>query len=388
MNPVTLDEDETMNLKPFLSFSERSIADLDAWQDQGGKIAGVYCIYAPNELIRAAGIVPVSLCGKKQAPIKDAEKELPASFCPLVKSSYGYAVTDTCPFFQFSDILIAETTCDGKKKMYELMGKLKPLHLMHLPHTQEPEAVLEYWLRALHRLEDFLFQCSGIKVSDQALHDQIVQQNEIRKALWDISVLAADRQSPLTASDMLAIQESKSFCVNPAGYLEQLITLKRELEEFLRQPGLAAPGGIRILLTGCPVGKGSDKVIQIAQELGARIVSMENCTGLKGMTLAVDETIDPYEAIARRYLKIPCSCMTPNPLRPESIREMADLFQADAVLDLTWTGCHTYNAESFTLQQFVEDQLELPFLHIETDYSESDQGQLKTRIEALVELSG
>ncbi|SDU45457.1 double-cubane-cluster-containing anaerobic reductase [Desulfobacula phenolica] len=376
-----------MNLKPFLAFSELSIADLDAWQNQGGKTAGVYCIYAPDELIRAAGIVPVSLCGKKQTPIKDAERELPASLCPLIKSSYGYAVTDTCPFFSFSDILIAETTCDGKKKMYELMGELKPLHLMHLPHTQKGAAPLRYWMDSLKELENFLFECSGVKVTKEGLHNQIRQQNEIRKALWDISVLAADRRSPLTATEMLAIQESKSFCVHPETYLAQLTSLKSDMEDFFNQPDLPDQDGTRILLTGCPVGKGSDKVIRIAQDLGARIVSMENCSGLKGMTLAVDETGDPHEAIARRYLKIPCSCMTPNPNRPESIREMADLFKVDAVLDMTWLGCHTYNAESSTLQRFVEDNLHLHFLHIETDYSESDEGQLRTRIEALIELS-
>ncbi|CCK82181.1 double-cubane-cluster-containing anaerobic reductase [Desulfobacula toluolica] len=376
-----------MNLKPFLAFSELSIADLDAWQNQGGKTAGVYCIYAPDELIRAAGIVPVSLCGKKQTPIKDAERELPASLCPLIKSSYGYAVTDTCPFFSFSDILIAETTCDGKKKMYELMGELKPLHLMHLPHTQKGAAPLRYWMDSLKELENFLFECSGVKVTKEGLHNQIRQQNEIRKALWDISVLAADKRSPLTATEMLAIQESKSFCVHPETYLAQLTSLKSDMEDFFNQPDLPDQDGTRILLTGCPVGKGSDKVIRIAQDLGARIVSMENCSGLKGMTLAVDETGDPHEAIARRYLKIPCSCMTPNPNRPESIREMADLFKIDAVLDMTWLGCHTYNAESTTLQRFVEDNLHLHFLHIETDYSESDEGQLRTRIEALIELS-
>ena len=376
-----------MNLKPFLSFSEVSIAELDEWKSQGRKIAGIYCIYAPNELIRAAGIVPVGLCGKKQAPIKDAERELPASLCPLIKSSYGYAMTDTCPFFNFSDILVAETTCDGKKKMYELMKELKPLHLMHLPHTQEGDAALAYWMDGLKELERFLFECSGVAVTEESLQHQIRQQNDIRKALWDISILAADPRSPLTAMEMLAVQESKSFCVHPETYLAHLTTLKSELETFLSQPELPDQGGVRILLTGCPVGKGSDKVIRIAQHLGARIVTMENCSGLKGMTLAIDETGDPREAIARRYLKIPCSCMTPNPNRVESIREMAELFKVDAVLDMTWLGCHTYNAESTILQRFVEDTLGLNFLHIETDYSESDEGQLQTRIEALIEIS-
>ncbi|SDL37754.1 Benzoyl-CoA reductase/2-hydroxyglutaryl-CoA dehydratase subunit, BcrC/BadD/HgdB [Maridesulfovibrio ferrireducens] len=376
-----------MNLKPFISFSELSIAELDAWQEEGNKIAGVYCIYAPNELIRAAGVVPVSLCGKKQDPIKEAERELPVSLCPLIKSSYGYAITDTCPFFSFSDILIAETTCDGKKKMYELMSKLKPLHLMHLPHTQTGTAPLKYWMDGLRELEKFLFECSGIKVTEEELHNQIVIQNKIRRELYNLAVLAADERSPLNAKEMLTVQESKSFVVHPEKYLASLTTLRTELEEYLKQPDLSINRGLRILMTGCPMGKGSDKAIVIAEELGARVVCMENCSGLKGVTLSVDETGDPYEALARRYLQVPCSCMTPNPHRPESIKEMVDIFKVDAVVDMTWLGCHTYNAESTTLRRFVEEELELPFLHIETDYSDSDIEQLRTRIEAFVELS-
>ncbi|CAG36095.1 conserved hypothetical protein [Desulfotalea psychrophila LSv54] len=378
---------DNMNLKAFTSFSELSIAELDAHQQAGGKIAGVYCIYAPNELIRAAGIVPVSLCGKKQQPIKDAERDLPASLCPLIKSSYGYAITDSCPFFSFSDILIAETTCDGKKKMYELMGKIKPMHLMHLPHTQQGSAPLQYWRDGLEELKQFLTDCSGIEVKEEVLHQQIVLQNKIRHELYNLSLLAADKRSPLTARDMLAVQESKSFTVYPEKYLAQLICLHTELEEHLQEEGLPERNGIRLLLTGCPVGIGSDKVIQIAEELGARVVCMENCSGLKGMTMPVTETGDPYLALAERYLQIPCSCMTPNPNRAKSIKEMVKAFEVDAILDMTWLGCHTYNAESTTLQRTIEEETGLPFLHIETDYSESDEGQLRTRIEALIELA-
>jgi len=374
-------------IAPFKSFSEQSIADLDAWQEQGGKIAGIYCVYAPTELIRAAGLVPVGLCGKKQAPIKDAEQDLPASFCPLIKSSYGYAITDTCPFFSFSDVLVAETTCDGKKKMYELMGRLKPLHLMHLPHTQVGQAALDYWIAALKDLEDFLTQASGIGVTADSLASQIRDQNQIRQALLEVALLAADPRSPVSARDMLTVQESKGFCVSVEKYLDHLTQLKSGLKAFLAQPDLPMHPGARILLTGCPVGKGSEKAITIIEGLGARVVCMENCSGLKGMSLAVDETCDPYEALARRYLEIPCSCMTPNPNRTSDLRQMAVQFKVDAVVDLTWLGCHTYNGESLAIQTLVEDELDLPFLHIETDYSESDTEQLKTRIEALIELS-
>ena len=376
-----------MGIKHFVNFSELSIADMEAWKDAGGKIAGVYCIYAPTELIRAAGVAPVSLCGKKQDPIKEAERELPPSLCPLIKSSYGYAINGTCPFFSASDVLVAETTCDGKKKMYELMGRLKPLHLMHLPHTQVGGAALEYWLHAQRDLAAFLTDCSGVAVTEDALRAQIAEQNAIRAELSRVALLAADDRSPLTAANLLAVQESKSFSVYPEKYLAALTGLRRDLESFLAQPGHPARSGMRVLLTGCPAGKGSDKLIRIIEELGARVVCMENCSGLKGLTLAVDEDGDPWEALARRYLQIPCSCMTPNPNRLDSLRELAELYRTDAVIDLTWLGCHTYNAESTTIKRFVEAELGLPFLHVETDYSASDTEQLRTRVEAFIELS-
>ena len=306
---------------------------------------------------------------------------------PACASSYGYAITDTCPFFSFSDFLVAETTCDGKKKMYELMGTLKPLHLMHLPHTQVGQAALDYWIAAFKALEEFLVSASGHSVTPEGLRSQIREQNQIRRVLLEVALLAADPRSPMTAQEMLAVQESKSFCVFPEKYLQHLTRLKSGLENFLAQPALPEHRGVRILLTGCPVGKGSDKVINIIEDLGARVVCMENCSGLKGMSLAVDETGDPHEALARRYLQIPCSCMIPNPNRMSDLRQMAVQFKADAVVDLTWLGCHTYNGESFAVQTLVEEELALPFLHIETDYSESDLEQLKTRIEALMELS-
>ena len=121
-------------LEYFQRFGEQSLLQLDEVSRSGRKVVGIYCTFAPAELVWAAGAIPVGLCGKKEAPIAEAEKTLPVNLCPLIKSSYGYAVTDTCPFFAASDFLIGETTCDGKKKMFELLGRIKPLFLLQLPY--------------------------------------------------------------------------------------------------------------------------------------------------------------------------------------------------------------------------------------------------------------
>lgn len=124
-------------LKEFEDLREKNVMAIKNAKENGRKIAGMYCLYSPKEIIMAAGAIPVPLCGTRQDPIPAAEKVFPRNLCPLIKSSYRFAATDTCPYFRFSDILIAETTCDGKKKMYELLGQLKPLHLLQLPQKRQ-----------------------------------------------------------------------------------------------------------------------------------------------------------------------------------------------------------------------------------------------------------
>ena len=96
-------------------------AAITSVHEQGKKFVGVYCVFAPQELIVAADAVPVTLCSTREEPIADGEKYLPRNFCPLIKSSYGFAITGKCAFFNNSEFIIGETTCDGKKKMFELM---------------------------------------------------------------------------------------------------------------------------------------------------------------------------------------------------------------------------------------------------------------------------
>ena len=109
-------------------------------KEQGGRVAGVFCTFTPYEILDAAGFLPVSLCGMSDEVIPAAEAHLPKNLCPLIKSSYGFAVSQKCPYTYFADLIVGETTCDGKKKMYELLGKLKKTYILHLPQGDDPEA--------------------------------------------------------------------------------------------------------------------------------------------------------------------------------------------------------------------------------------------------------
>ena len=127
----------------FEEFGEKkreAFLEIKEYKDKGIPVIGMYCAYFPTELAMAVGAIPVGLCSFANETIPAAERDLPKSMCPLVKSSYGFAISDRCPFFHFADLVIGETTCDGKKKMYEYMSDFKDVFVMELPNYRLPGA--------------------------------------------------------------------------------------------------------------------------------------------------------------------------------------------------------------------------------------------------------
>ena len=143
----------------------------------------------------------------------------------------------------------------------------------------------------------------------------------------------------------------------------------------------------RILITGCPIGGATEKVIRAVEDNGGIVVTFENCSGAKSIDKMVDEDAeDIYDAIARRYLNIGCSVMTPNPNRLELLGRLIDEYQVDGVVDMILQACHTYNVETNTIRKFVTGEKGIPYISVETDYSQADIGQLNTRLAAFVEM--
>lgn len=230
---------------------------------------------------------------------------------------------------------------------------------------------------------------TGQKLDRDNLRFQIKVHNKIRKLVRKLSRFAASERVPLSGLDMLTVMETKSFYVYPDKYMDLLEEYIAEMESIAAS-GFTPfePDAPRILLTGCPLGKGSEKVLRLIEECGGAVVCIENCTGVKGLDLLVDEEEkDPFLALARRYLQIPCSCMTPNSGRLLLLDGLVSEFSVDGVVDLTWQCCHTYNIESRVVGDAMEKGRGLPFLHVETDYSNSDVEQLRTRIEAFLEMA-
>ena len=355
-------------------------------QKQGSKIVGVYCAFTPKEIISAAGAIPVALCAGSQTPISTAEQHLPRNLCPLVKASYGHALEESCPYFNSCDYLLADVTCDGKKKMFELLAKIKPLHLLHLPQTSENSEALDYWKNELYKIKAILENLTGNIITDESLKKQINLYNRYRSAVMKIFELNKRKIPLVYGSEIDAITGAMGFDCNIEDRIKEIdaaaeiISRRADDEQFLNK----IKNKPKIVITGCPTT--NKKVFDLIEECGAVIVAMENCGGQKTASLPVDENRDPMTALAERYLKIPCPCMTPNNTRLELIGDLVRDYHADGVLELTWQGCHTYNIEAYQVKEYVTEKCRKPYIQIETDYSKNDSGQIKTRVEAFLEM--
>ncbi len=359
---------------------------LEMAKDEGKKVVGWLCSYFPTELPLAAGAIPVGLCGTTSEPIEAAEKVLPADQCPMVKATYGRSVGNTCPIFPLADCIVGETTCDGRKKMYELLAREKPMHVMDLPQKPDEAEALEHWTHEVRKLKDFLGRQLGVAITDENLRRAIRDVNKERRLMKEIYACRKHHPVPIMGADLVGLTTALNYTVDREEYRNNLAAVLAELQRRIRDKEYACgPERPRVLWTGLGNSLGCDKVLRLVEECGAVVVCQEGCGGVTRSDNLVDETKDPLEAIAERYLRVTCACMTPNDVRFEQIDRLIREYAIEGVLDLTWQSCHAFNIESHRVSEIVKGKHGLPFLHIVTDYSQSDIGTLRVRVEGFIE---
>ncbi|MFC1652257.1 double-cubane-cluster-containing anaerobic reductase [Planctomycetota bacterium] len=350
-----------------------------AAQAQGKPIVGIMCEYTPRELIMAAGGVPVCLCGGSAETVTLAEEVLPANLCPLIKSTFGYTINQANPFLEMADLIVAETTCDGKKKMYELLADTKPMFVLELPQKQGDDDAFEHWVKELRKFRTELEQRFQVTITEKNIRQAIGTMNRERQLRRDLATLMLSDTPPLTGRQLLDFKSSIS------GIAADLEQYERAMQIFQKKDGTTAQP-LRVLLTGVPIVHGAERVLEIIEAAGGLVVAMDNCTGLKPIWEDVDESAnDPILALAEKYFHIPCSVMTRNDRRLDLIRDLTNRYRPDCVIDLIWQACLTYDVESHRIKCLADEELHLPYLRIETDYSPSDSARIKLRVEALFE---
>ena len=352
----------------------------------GKKVVGTLCLFVPDEIILAAGADRVILCGGKNDTVSIAEQYLPRNICPLVKSSFGSIINDgcsgvrSCSQFGLVDMVVAENTCDSKKKMYELLEDYVPTYVLDLPQRPDSPEAINYFLEELNKFKSVMERLTGNKVTVEQLKKEITSLNETRQLLHRLYDLRKVDPPLISGLDVLKVMQKQYFLSKDE--------LKKSLRMFIDEAEQVEADWAhkpRIMISGCPMAGGNTKVPEIIESKGGVIVAEESCTGTRSFWELVDEDKDPMLALAERYIRIPCSCMTPNERRIDSILELAREFKVDGVVYYTLQFCHGYNIERYKVQQALK-KAGIPMLSIETDYGDSDIEQIGLRVDAFMEM--
>jgi benzoyl-CoA reductase/2-hydroxyglutaryl-CoA dehydratase subunit BcrC/BadD/HgdB len=364
------------------------IKELEDAKATGRKVIGTFCVFVPDELILAADAISVGLCAGAEFGFEDAEKMLPRNTCSLIKSFFGFKLNKACPYIEASNMIVGETTCDGKKKAYEIFKSIQPnLYIMEVPQmkgSKDKELLKSEYLRLKVELE----QLTGMTIDATRLKKGIALVNNRRKALHRLAALRSANPAPISGLDALLINQV-AFYDNPERFTESVNQICDELEQRVKNgEGVFPKNTPRVIVSGCPMAVPNWKLPSIIETSGAVIVGEESCVGERGTQNLVEESGDTVEAlmdaIVERYFKIDCAIFTPNETRLDHIKTLAKKYHADGVIHYGLQFCSPYAIESYPVEQALVAE-GIPTIRIETDYSQEDIGQLKTRVEAFIE---
>lgn len=350
-----------------------------AWKERtGGKVLGYRCLQVPEEIAWAAGMLPYPLYGTAE-PVKLADSYLQACTCELVRNLFDHGLDGRLAFL---DGLALANTCDALRHFADnWRGYVEgvPLHVVNNPQKLFTERNHDYFMEELRRYRSWVEGIAGRRADDEALHDAIVAHNETRRLLRELYTLREEDPPGLGGDEALDIVMAAS--VLPKAEASRLV---REAIDELRSREPEDRDGPRIMVTGSLVDHPA--LIRMIEEEGGVVVVDDLCTTTRYFWTTVDEEGDPMEALYRHVNTRPsCACMHPAEARFEHLFGLVERFDVEAVIDLNLKYCHPFSYEAGLLKAELERR-DLPTSVLEVGHDMSGHGQLRTRIQAFIEM--
>ena len=369
-------------------FSQR-IKEIQDFKKSGGKVIGTFCNFVPEELIYAANCVPIRLCAGFYETIEQAEEMLPQDICPLIKSCFGCKMVGL-PYFELCDLAIMPTVCDGKKKLAEILSDWLPVWLLELPNIKDGPYSKEIWLAEIKRLKKRLERLTGNKITYSKLKQAIELLHQRQIVFRRFYKIRQTEKPVISGRDTLLVTQT-SFFDDLKRWTKNTEKLCQELEENLKNDLTICSGRApRLVLTGASIIWPNYKLLNIIEELGGIIVGDTLCSGTQRLynPVEVDEWVmeDMLRAVAEKYL-LPsvCPCFTHSEDRIDNLLQMCQDFKADGVIYHQLRLCQVFDLEFQKIKQVLSKN-KIPILRIQTDYSQEDVEQIKTRVEAFLEM--
>ena len=349
------------------------------WKAAGGRVAGFFCAHAPEELLWAAGVLPLRMRGTGSQDTSCADQYLGSPNCSFVRHTLNRIAAGELDFL---DGLLLTNSCDHLRRLADvcIAKQMAPFcHYLDVPHlnTADSRARLTAELRVLRKqLESFF----AVRITDEKLADALQVYNRTRMLLARASELRAEDPPRTTGSEVLAMAVAAASM--PKDRFNPL--LERRLAQIESAGGTAR--GPRLMMIGGTLD--DPGFLEAIESLGATIVTDQLCCGAKTFSTQAEESGDPIEAIARRMLDhTPCPRMLSDyPKRLSSLAAAVQQHRVEGIICERLKFCDLWGGEVEMLRRSVRQELQVPLLVIERDYlTAGGTGQLRTRVQAFLE---
>lgn len=381
--------DEIANL-----FGKRT-KEIEAAKAQGKKVIGYMCLFAPTELILAADAIPVRINSGWYDASKLGDRVVPVEVCPVIRSTIGAKMIDLSPYLELSDALISVLTCDGMTKLSEILGDYKQIWGMSNPRIKDSVQALKFWNDEIKLMKSNIEKLTGNKITPKNLKAAILQTQRATKAFRRLQDLR--RGNPVIMGRDAMLVNQTYMWDDIARWTEKTEALCDELERRVqRKEWVCSPDTPRVMLTGTPMFWPDNWKVPTLIEEGnpsGVLVADELCSSERLLydPVGVDEWSmdDMLNAIGERYLMAStCPCFTSNDGNEDRINWLLNKvkeWNVQGVIYYVVRGCMLYAME-YTRVKRVLDRANIPVYYLDTEYTREDVGQLKTRVEAFLEM--
>jgi len=378
----------------FATFTQRE-KELKEAKAKGTKVIGYFCMFAPIELIIAADAIPVRVSSGWYDTSKIGDRVVPVEVCPVIRSTIGAKMIGLSPFLELSDALISVLTCDGMTKLSEILSDYKPVMAMPLPRVKDSPQSLEFWRNEIASMKKQIEELTQNKITTRKLRAAIELIQKATKAFRRLQDLR--KGAPVIMGRDAMLVNQAFLWDDIARWTEKTEALCDELEKRVKQKKWVCPPDTpRVMITGTPMFWPDNwKLPSLVEEASPKgvIVADELCSGERLLydPVGVDEwtSDDMYRALSERYLMAStCPCFTSKEGNMDRINWLINKvkeWNVQGVIYYVVRGCMLYAME-YTRVKNALDKLNIPVYYLDTEYTREDVGQLKTRVEAFLEM--
>lgn len=352
------------------------------WKARGGKVVGYNCIFVPEELIHAAGLMPYRVTGGDQElNVDNANAYLYTSTCSYVRTCFELALSGQ---YDFLDAYLSTSACEGVLRLGEIWSaylKIPMLMTLDVPRKIN-DRCKEYYRDDLELARKKLEEQFGVKITDEKLWDSIKLYEETRGLLHELYDMRKAERPPISGAEVM---ETMNAAVRMPR--EQFNPLLKQLIKEIKESGRALTGKTRIMVSSSVLN--NVELIKGIERLGALVVADDVCTGARYFWEPASQTNggDPLQALANRALGtgFPCPRTNPPAFRTERILEMVKDWNVNGVIALTMRNCAPYILDIHMWKSQLE-QREIPVLDLDIEYGGTVTGPARIRIEAFIEM--